>query len=1226
MDGPRNFPLGITPFTFADLYDPAGLARLDATFLQFLTARDPAAADALRAWREGRAPLSPADESALLLQVASPLGAFVAKLFAVEGASDAAAADVARHGVVYAFKNQFVDKRVRRRRPTGDEAPLDQAVHARLREAWAGHLGADPAAPGGPGAPADAAAAAEELAEAREAHVAMNLLALWQIADSRPAAAPEALAEAAQQLSGALGEAVAPEALRTRLAALLAQLEAWHRPRLADVPWVSYRQPKPICQTHKAHLTLERTDAELPEAIDGPADRRRRRLGFDLTDGRASAREALAEVDYCLICHPRGRDSCRVGLQEKDGTVKHTPLGAPLTGCPLDQRISEAHRLIAQGEQIAALAMVMRDNPMCPGTGHRICNDCMKSCIFQKQTPVNVPQVETHLVTRVLGMPYGFEIYALLTRFNPLRAHRPYPVAYTGHNALVVGLGPAGYTLAHWLLLEGFGVVGIDGLKLEPLEDALVGRDSWPPEPVKDVAALQQTLGARVAQGFGGVAEYGITVRWDKNFLRVIYLNLLRWQTFAAFGGVRLGSTLSLDDAWKLGFDHVALAAGAGRPTVVELENNLMRGMRAASDFLMGLQLTGAFRADSLANLQVELPAVVIGGGLTAVDTATELAAYYPVQVRKLAARVEALGYDAVCQSLDDEERGVLDRMLRHAAELAAAEATGQADVPALVRRWGGVKVAYRRGLTDSPAYRLNHEEVEKALQEGITFVEHVTPVAAVPDAYNHVDGLRVRRRDGSTQVLPARSVIMAAGTTPNTIYAREFPGAMALDAKGRFFQANVARQAPGGGWSLAPAAAAADAFFTSYLRPPQLGEGARALPPRLVSFFGDNHPAYAGNVVRAMASAKVGHRAIVALFAEARAQAAAEDPARQSARKGAFESLVGTLRRAWEAKVVAVNRLTPTIVEVVVHAPAQARAFRPGQFFRLQNFEHDAPVIGGVAMSMEGLALTGAWVDADRGLLAMVALEMGVSSRLCAKLRPGQPVVVMGPTGAPTEIPEGETVLLAGGGLGNAVLFSVARALRARGNRVLYFAAYRKAEDMYKQSEVEAASDQVVWSVDQGPLPEPRRPQDRSFAGNVVQAMQAHAEGALGQGPIALGEVDRIICIGSDRMMAAVAHARRAQLAAYLKPEHEAIASINSPMQCMMKEICAQCLQRHVDPVTGKESFVFSCFNQDQRQDVMDWQNLAGRLRQNTLMEKVSGLFLEHLVARGETSATPAA
>jgi NADPH-dependent glutamate synthase beta subunit-like oxidoreductase len=92
-----------------------------------------------------------------------------------------------------------------------------------------------------------------------------------------------------------------------------------------------------------------------------------------------------------------------------------------------------------------------------------------------------------------------------------------------------------------------------------------------------------------------------------------------------------------------MGFDHVALAAGAGRPTLLEIPNGFARGVRAASDFLMALQLTGAAKADSIANLQIRLPVVVIGGGLTAIDTATESLAYYVVQVEKFLSRYEAL-------------------------------------------------------------------------------------------------------------------------------------------------------------------------------------------------------------------------------------------------------------------------------------------------------------------------------------------------------------------------------------------------------------------------------------------------------------------------------------------------------------------------------------------------------------------------------------------------------
>ena len=108
---------------------------------------------------------------------------------------------------------------------------------------------------------------------------------------------------------------------------------------------------------------------------------------------------------------------------------------------------------------------------------------------------------------------------------------------------------------------------------------------------------------------------------------------------------------------------------------------------------------------------------------------------------------------------------------------------------------------------------------------------------------------------------------------------------------------------------------------------------------------------------------------------------------------------------------------------------------------------------------------------------------------------------------------------------------------------------------------------------------------------------------------------VDRIIAIGSDRMMAAVKAARHGVLAPYLKPDHVGIASINSPMQCMMKEVCAQCLQKHVDPVTGKETIIFSCFNQDQELDRVDFPNLAARLRQNTVQEKLASMWLDHLL-----------
>jgi hypothetical protein len=185
--------------------------------------------------------------------------------------------------------------------------------------------------------------------------------------------------------------------------------------------------------------------------------------------------------------------------------------------------------------------------------------------------------------------------------------------------------------------------------------------------------------------------------------------------------------------------------------------------------------------------------------------------------------------------------------------------------------------------------------------------------------------------------------------------------------------------------------------------------------------------------------------------------------------------------------------------------------------------------------------------------------------------------------------------------------------ALRAAGSRVLYFAGYRRLQDRYKVAEIEAAADLIVWCCDEEPGFAPTRAQDRSFVGNIVQAMDSYAEGRLGDVTIPLEDVDRIIAIGSDRMMAAVGRARHEVLKPRLKPHHFAVGSINSPMQCMMKEICAQCLQPHKDPVTGETSYVFSCFNQDQELDKVDWKVLNERLRQNSLGEKLTAGWLRH-------------
>jgi len=1213
----KNLTLGIAGFSYADLYNTNRLNDLLTTFDESLKYHDADLFDAYLSYRNTKGEnLSPEQQSQLLVQVAPYVGKFVAKLFNVENEHQAQKSRIQEElETIFTFKNEVVEKLgvVFKGQTTDDwKIPdvlnrFDLLIEAAFPEANA-----------------------DEDAEHRVARVGA-VIGLIGNHYKTLAKGKESLYENADLQVAALREKLkAHELAATEFADLIALENADFAQGLLDVvlrwsfvaqqdndivaDWLSFKFPeKRDFDNLVEHDTIDKGEFNV-----WMGEHRRRRDGFKLTDPRYNQRQVLSEVNHCIYCHERDTDSCSKGMRnKKTNTFKEDPMGVTTIGCPLEEKISEMNLVKRGGDNIGALAIVTVDNPMCAGTGHRICNECMKGCIYQKTDPVNIPQIETNVLTDVLFMPYGFEIYSLLTRWNPLNVKRPVMLPYNGKNALVVGLGPAGYTMSHYLLNEGFAVAGIDGLKLEPLPVELTGDVDNLPAPIADFKDLYEDLDKRILAGFGGVAEYGITVRWDKNFLKVMYLMLLRRQTFRAYGGVRFGGTLTVDDAWDLGFDHICIAAGAGQPTIIDLKNNLIRGIRKASDFLMALQLSGAAKASSLANLQVRLPAGVIGGGLTAIDTATELMAYYPVQVEKILHRYETLvnvyGEQAVRARYDKEEIIILDEFLTHGkavvAERQRAEAEGELpDFQPLVESWGGVTLFYRKGIKDAPAYRQNHEEISEALEEGIALAEFMSPVGANADEFGHLVSVDFQNTQTKADVnVPLRNLYVAAGTSPNTIYQSEYPDTFVMDKW--FFQ----RYEPEFDNGEIKLVASNDDKMPKIGKPAPLTSYQKE--GKFISFYGDNHPVYAGNVVKAMASAKNGYPYVVKLFEN---EIATLNPAQQSERDASAKVFFKRLDDGLKATIVGINRLTPTIVEIVIKAPFAAEKFEAGQFYRVQNYEAFAPTVEGTVLAAEGLALTGAEVDKEAGTVSLIALEMGSSSRLCATWKIGDPVVLMGVTGTPTEIPTGQTVLLLGGGLGNAVLFSIGKALRNAGNKVLYFAGYRLAQDRFKAEDVEAAADVVVWSVGQGEQPfEPSRPQDKTFVGNILESMLAYAKGELGEQPISLADVDHLIVIGSDRMMEAVKHARFDVLKPYLTKAHHAVGSINSPMQCMMKGICAQCLCKHVDKNSGKEFFVYSCYNQDQDLDKVDFPNLNARLKQNTVQEKLSNLWLDYLLTK---------
>lgn len=1152
--------LSLKEFHFLELFNADGLARLDASFLKFLKSADEVLQAKLIHYREG-AFLKPEEISELIIRCGPILEVFIANLFSIEEAVSRLQVITLKENPIFAFKKFYVLRQARRLLKKAEKISnfheIDKWVTKQLDQ--------------------------NKLEEKdRELAIAMWGQRLLQ----NPKANTKSIEKLTQWCVAAMTQSEGKAAVKG---------------------WVSFHLPEHLNYENLVKMVAVSDDSI--GRLKGASESHRYRNGFDLTDPRMRRREVMDHVHYCIYCHKKDGDFCSKGFPVKKSDFKEglkiNALGETLTGCPLDEKISEMHVLKKEGFGIAALATVMIDNPMCPATGHRICNDCMKACIYQKQEPVDIPQTETRILTDVLNLPWGVEIYDLLTRWNPLRCEQYVAKPYNGKKVLIMGMGPAGFTLAHYLLMEGFAVVGTEGLKIEPLPREIIT------QPIRNYAELKERLDNRVMAGFGGVAEYGITVRWDKNFLKLIYISLLRRPYFQVFGSVRFGGTLLVEDAWRLGFDHLAVAVGAGLPRELQIPRSLAPGMRQANDFLMSLQLTGAAKFSSLATLQVRLPAVVIGGGLTAIDTATEVQAYYIVQVEKIRQRYEILkkyfGEKVVRSHFDKTSLEILDEFLRHGQIVAlerqkAKEENRSVNFTQLLHQWGGVTIAYRRTMQESPAYKHNHEEVIKALEEGIYYAEDLEPKAVEVDKQGWVSALIYRSRiydeeawilTDEDQILPARSIFVATGAKPNIAYSYEHKDIFLRDGFNykRFELVDNQLQAVS---ELGHCKMENFGPFTSYEK-----EGYR------VSFLGDAHPIFHGSVVKAIASAKRTYPKIVEalqynhLFRGDRIE---------------YDKFRQQMQILFQAKIVTVRRHTSEMVECQIRAPMAARNFEVGQFYRLQNYECLSPLVAGTRLQTEALAMIGANQNYDPDVVSFMVSERGVSSRLIATLKPNQPISVMGPTGCASKAPDGsKTIMIIGDDcMAASHLRSLGPILRRAGHRIFYVAMMETAEELFCREELEAASDAILWLTKKGEKINTTRPQDRTRQGELISALRDYA---LQPSFVPLQSIDQVYVVGSTKLLRRVQKARTSLLKEYFHFDVEFIASVYGPMQCMMKGVCAQCLQWQIDPVTGKRTkAVYACSWQHQPMEVVDIKNIDERLSQNRTQEILTNLWLDYL------------
>lgn len=988
------------------------------------------------------------------------------------------------------------------------------------------------------------------------------------------------------------------------------------------------------------------------------------RDNFDCVADYKSSEEVHTQNHYCLTCHDKQVDYCRSGFyqvkRDPDQGFRRDTSDMLMSGCPLDEKISEMHWLKQRGFHVAALVAVMIDNPMCAVTGHRICYDCMRSCIYQKQEPVDTPQVETRVLQDVLELPWGVEIYDLLVRWHPLRCDERLPKPDNGKKVAVMGLGPAGFSLVHHLSMQGCAVVGFDGALIK----------SWPygdvMQPIYDFESIREPLSQRSVLGFGGVAEYGITSRWDKNLLKLVYLSLLRRDRVRIYGSVRFGGTLTLEDCWKWGFDHVALALGAGLPQALRIPHSLAKGMMQANDFLMSLQLTGSHQAESIQSLLPQLPCVVIGAGLTAVDTATEVQAYYLQIVQVIAKRSkilrDKLGEQPFWAAFSEKESAALQVVIEHgelvlAERLSANKQHRKPNFTDLLSRWGGVAIVYRRGLKDSPAYRQNPHELQACLDQGVCLYERTTPVAVDVDEEGYVCHLQClqpwqpeadaaslkmqgmvwhadrgvwslsestifsvgmvlgvsyprlekhgnfpqywaivaqNQQAGTIEVkpypsdtfnprifyqlgvdnilieaifrpllLPAKSVLVATGALPNVAYGYEHRHALVRD--GAFY----ATHALGANGTLSRVSVVdrgqdkVDGFFTNYD-----DEG------RKVSFCGDLHPKYHGSVVKAVASAQYVTPHIVRSLGFV-ASCSAKHAASFLYELEQHVSCVCVVNECWHDEMV----------HLVLRCPFVVRKSLAGHLFKLRRLKDGSSSDG--LVPIQSVVLQACDIDYDRGHLHFVFKKEGVEKSWLAKCVPGEKLSCMGPTGVRMSLPKSRSTILI---MTDAVQFPVAlfyaRTLYAKGHtvRMVIFGVVSAVRSYYASW---LSGLDCVWLADESLLHD-----------DVIIDYYKRC--------------DRVYLQGKALFVTSTYRALLAKNGANVPVM---IGSVIGPMQCMLKGICAQCLQWQIDPDTGaRTKAVYTCSWQDQPLEIVDLNHLLDRNEPGVFQSKLNRLWYTHL------------
>jgi len=199
--------------------------------------------------------------------------------------------------------------------------------------------------------------------------------------------------------------------------------------------------------------------------------------------------------------------------------------------------------------------------------------------------------------------------------------------------------------------------------------------------------------------------------------------------------------------------------------------------------------------------------------------------------------------------------------------------------------------------------------------------------------------------------------------------------------------------------------------------------------------------------------------------------------------------------------KIEQATFIAPGIKRFAIEAPRIARKHKPGQFVILRLYEHG-----------ERIPLTIERSEPERGIIQIVVQSAGKTTHLLNSFETGDRILdVVGPLGKPSEIANFGTVVVMGGGVGTAMAYPTAAALKKAGNRVISIVGARNKELVILEHEMAAVSDSLLLTTDDGSYA------DKGFVTDKLRQLIENGT-----------RIDLVLAVGPIPMMKAVADVTR--------------------------------------------------------------------------------------------------